>query len=211
MSGGLKGVIFDYGGVISYPQNKNRVQEMLKLLKSNDPELFDKLYYQYRHEYDLGIFNGTIYWSKIINHFGLEPNDHLIRELHQQDVLSWTEINQEIMECISTLRSKKVKLAILSNMPPDILQYMRQEFNWLDLFDQCVFSCEINKVKPDPDIYRFCLDQIKLEPNEAVFIDDTFKNITGAENVGLNTIWYQNFKEFKQSLNQFLNEKYDII
>lgn len=204
MSLKIKGVIFDYGGVISRPQNKDRVQLMLRLLNSNDSELFENLYYKYRHEYDLGVFDGTMYWTKIINDFGLEPSDSLIKELHEQDVLSWTEINQGILECIKALRDRKVKLAILSNMPPDVLQDIRKKFSWLNQFDVCVFSCELGKVKPDPDIYRYCLDKMALEPNEAVFIDDTQKNVTGAENVGLNAIWYQNFTKFKQSLNQFI-------
>ncbi len=204
MSGEVKGVIFDYGGVISYPQNKDCIKLMLRLLNCNDPELFDNLYYKYRHEYDLGIFGGTMYWTKIINHFGLEPSDGLIKELHKQDVLSWTEINQEILKCISDLRDKKIKLAILSNMPPDILEDIRHKLGWLDQFDICVFSCEIGKVKPNPDIYHYCLNQMGLMPNEAVFIDDTFKNITGADNVGLNTIWYQNYEEFILSLDHFL-------
>jgi FMN phosphatase YigB (HAD superfamily) len=48
------------------------------------------------------------------------------------------------------------------------------------------------------------LDKLELDPNEAVFIDDTLKNITGAENVGMNTIWYQNFPEFNLSLKMFI-------
>jgi putative hydrolase of the HAD superfamily len=204
MGGEVKGVIFDYGGVISLPQNKDCIKMMLRLLNSDDPNLFEKVYYKYRHEYDLGIFDGTRYWRKVISQFGLEPSDGLIKKLHEQDVLSWTEINREILESIATLRNNQVKLAILSNMPPDVLEEIRQKFKWLNQFDACIFSCELGKVKPNPDIYRYSLDKLELRPNEAVFIDDTLKNITGAENVGLNTIWYQNFPEFKQSLNQFI-------
>lgn len=200
----IKGVIFDYGGVISHPQNKDCIKRMLQLLNCNDPELFDNLYYKYRHEYDLGIFDGAMFWTKVIEDFGLEPSDGLIKQLHEQDVLSWTEINQEILECIATLRNNQIKLAILSNMPPNVLEEIHQKFKWLNQFDACIFSCELGKVKPNPDIYRYCLDRLGLKPNEAVFIDDTSKNITGAENVGLNTIWYQNYPEFKQSLKQFI-------
>lgn len=204
MGGEVKGVIFDYGGVISQPQNKDCIKIMLRLLKCNNPDLFEKIYYKYRQDYDLGIFDGTMYWTKVIGEFGLEPSDGLIKKLHEQDVLSWTEINQEILETIVTLRNNQVKLGILSNMPPDILQEIRQNFKWLNQFDTSIFSCELGKVKPNPEIYRYSMDKLGLKPNEAVFIDDTFKNIVGAENVGLNTIWYQNFPEFQQALKQFI-------
>lgn len=59
MSGEVKGVIFDYGGVISQPQNKDCIKIMLRLLNSNDPDLFEKVYNKYRQDYDLGILDGT--------------------------------------------------------------------------------------------------------------------------------------------------------
>jgi putative hydrolase of the HAD superfamily len=86
----------------------------------------------------------------------------------------------------------------------EILNQMKQEFDWLKTFDQCVFSCNVKMNKPNTDIYEYCVRQMNLKPAECVFIDDTYENIVGAEKYGINTIWYENIEKLKQTLKDYL-------
>ena len=55
----------------------------------------------------------------------------------------------------------------------------------LTAFDGMVISGAIGIVKPDPAIYRHILDKFDLRAEECVFIDDSEKNIAGAEAMGI--------------------------
>ena len=65
----------------------------------------------------------------------------------------------------------------------------RIDFN--DFFIKAYYSHEIGLRKPYVDAYRYILKEQNLLPNETLFIDDTLKNIVGAQEAGLQTIHLQ--------------------
>lgn len=197
----IKGVIFDFGGVISYPQNQGYIGKILKLLNLNDLDSFQNVYRVFRVDYDSGLISGPEFWTKIINHFNLTPTDAKIRDLIELDVLSWTVINQETVDYIKYLQSKHIKLAVLSNMIYDALCYIKRKHNWLSCFDHSVFSCDLKICKPQAAIYEYCLSQMGLEPDECVFIDDSQENLDAAAKCGINTLRFENIELLKSALN----------
>ena len=40
-------------------------------------------------------------------------------------------------------------------------------------------------LKPKPEAYQICLDQLGLQPEDCVFIDDQMRNVKGANAVGI--------------------------
>lgn len=59
-----------------------------------------------------------------------------------------------------------------------------------DRFRGIVVSGEEKLVKPDAAIYRLALDRFGLRAAEAVFIDDSEANVTGAAAVGLHALHF---------------------
>lgn len=200
----IKGVIFDYGGVISYPQNQDYIAKILRILNLDDQEIFQNAYRILRADYDSGLISGIEFWTRVIDHLGLSLAPEKIQDLIELDVLSWTVVNQETVQYIKHLQTKKIKLAVLSNMIPDALRYIEQKHNWLRYFDHRVFSCDLKMCKPQPAIYKHCIDQMRLEPNECIFIDDTPENLDGAARCGINTLRFESVPVLKSSLNQYL-------
>ncbi len=60
-----------------------------------------------------------------------------------------------------------------------------------DLFHKAYYSHLIQQVKPSPSSYLFVTKENNLQPEETLFVDDTFKNIDGAQAVGMQTLWLQ--------------------
>ncbi|MEQ8170778.1 MAG: HAD-IA family hydrolase, partial [Candidatus Eremiobacterota bacterium] len=110
--------------------------------------------------------------------------------------------DENMLSFIKEIKDKVSKIAILSNMPSPILEKMEDCFTWLSMFDTVIFSCRVRSVKPDPEIYRMCLSELDLKPEDCLFIDDSGKNIAGAQKVGLNTILYKSFDNFKELLEE---------
>ena len=194
---GIRALILDYGGVLSEPQNLDPFQEIFQIL-GTDENSFTGIYYAERKNYDNGQLSGKVYWLKILQYLGLEPNESMVNHLIQADVQSWTQINGSMLCFVEESRSEVEKLAIISNMMRDTLAYMRNHFEWLQIFDDQVYSCEIGINKPDIRIYEYCLHKLDISAQECLFVDDSQKNVLGAMQSGMNVIHYKSFAQFSQ-------------
>lgn len=53
---------------------------------------------------------------------------------------------------------------------------------------QVVESCLEGVCKPDPRIYKLCLERLGLPPSESIFLDDLGPNLKAAASLGIHTI-----------------------
>ena len=93
------------------------------------------------------------------------------------------------MDVLNYLK-KKYRLAIVTN-GDNYSQNSKIDRNGLrDYFDFIVISADVGSEKPDPLMYRMALDHFGIQPEEAVYVGDTFgKDILGAHNLGIKPIW----------------------
>jgi len=197
----IRALILDYGGVISESQNPDNVNNILQILRQDDND-FGNVYKSKRENYDNGQLSGEEYWLSILQHYGLEQSDSKVINLIQEDVKSWTQINDSMIQFIKEIRGKLHKLAIISNMTSDTLAFMKKHFQWLELFDELIFSCELGKNKPDTRIYEACLNRLELPPQECLFVDDSVENVHGAMKSGMKVIHFKSFLQFWQELDK---------
>ncbi len=197
----IRALILDYGGVISKPQNPDNVNNMLKILGRDDIDVRD-VYRSQRENYDNGQLSGVEYWHSIIQHLGLELNDSQVADLIREDIKSWTQINDSMVQFIKENREKLHKLAIISNMTKDTLAFMKKHFQWLELFDELIYSCDIGTNKPDKRIYEACLSRLEIPPQECLFVDDLLENLHGAMKSGMEVIHFKSFIQFRQELDK---------
>jgi putative hydrolase of the HAD superfamily len=196
MSDTLDAVIFDFGGVLGLPQDPARAASMASLC-GLPLEKFFSIYQRDRLELDRGTLPTAEYWGRIIRAGGILPDSDLIERIEREDALGWTRINQAVVAWASELRSAGYRTAILSNMPVDKLAFMRESgrFEWLRDFDPAIFSCDFSMVKPEPTIYRLCLDRLGLAPARCLFLDDSAVNVEGARACGINALHFHTAAE----------------
>jgi putative hydrolase of the HAD superfamily len=199
----IKGIIFDFGDVISQPQDENCLAEMAGLLELEAKNDFKTVYRNRRRDYDWGI-PGTDYWTGIINHYGQKRDAGIIAALIGLDIRSWARIKPEVVVLIQDLKDRGYIMALLSNMPLEIRDYFKREAAWLRVFDHTVFSCDLKLLKPDAAIYRYCLAQMGLEPEECLFIDDVPENIAAARSCGIAAIRFQTTPQVMEELQDYL-------
>lgn len=58
-------------------------------------------------------------------------------------------------------------------------------------FDAGVMSCEVGLAKPDPRIFRLCLERLGLSAATVLFVDDRADNVEAAARVGLRTLQFE--------------------
>ncbi|XP_055861912.1 acyl-CoA dehydrogenase family member 10-like isoform X2 [Biomphalaria glabrata] len=94
-----------------------------------------------------------------------------------------------MIDAIQCVKGEGIKTALLTN-------------NWFlddrktqtlcpldkNLFDVIVESCIVGNHKPDPKIFQTCLQELQVQPEEAVFLDDLGQNLKAAQLLGIQTI-----------------------
>ena len=191
----IRALILDYGGVISLPQKAENVANICRTLNLEQDE-FMRVYLNQRGAFDIGRIRAEAFWHNVLREFGLESSNELIPYLIQEDILSWTELNDAVIQFISEIREKIFKLAVISNMPIDVLESMRNNFQWFESFDVLVFSCDVGVNKPDIEIYEYGLRELEIPPGDCLFVDDSIDNVRAAMDVGMHAIHFRTFSDF---------------
>ena len=101
------------------------------------------------------------------------------------------------------LKKKGYRLYILSNYSHYMLAENQKSMTFLKHMDGILFSCKVNEIKPEAEIYQRLLETYGLDPDKSIFIDDREENCRAAEKFGIHTIVFQNFKQAVSELEKF--------
>ncbi|HEX9298483.1 MAG TPA: HAD family phosphatase [Polyangiaceae bacterium] len=185
----FKALILDYGGVLSLPQSHERVASMAKRLDS-PVDAFERAYHEHRDGYDAGLYTPEAYWMRVLDRL---DRQHLaapsrITALIEEDVASWGQFRDEVWAMAKAFRSTRGRTALLSNNVPPLMAWLRALGRLEAHFDVVMPSCELGFCKPDPRIYRACLEALDVRPTEALLVDDTPANTDAASELGIQTL-----------------------
>ena len=197
----LRAVIFDYGMVLTEPANALAHQRMLELTRL-DTAAFEHAYWLHRPAYDRGTLHGLTYWQALAHTTNITLEPATIAQLIELDIRMWTDLNPTMMRWVGQLHAANVRTAILSNMSVDVLAHMRANFDWLRGFNHLTWSCELNMLKPEPEIYRHTLERLDVHAEEALFLDDREENVEGARRVGINALLFRDAATLRNDLLQ---------
>lgn len=104
------------------------------------------------------------------------------------------------MNFIIKKKGEGSKIGVLSN----VAQY---EFNQLfsleeqsKLFDFMILSGNYNFSKPDARIYEVAIEASGTSADNIIFCDDNYYNIEAAKELGMKTILFKDFENFKNEV-----------
>ena len=99
----------------------------------------------------------------------------------------------ETVEILKNLRARGVKLAIVTNITPELLEHQHKKVAQLgieDLFDAVVYSAEFGVHKPDRRIFDHAAALLGVANEDCLFVgDDPDADVTGALNAGMEAVW----------------------
>ncbi len=88
----------------------------------------------------------------------------------------------------------------LTNWSGETFPLARQKFEWLQWFEGILVSGDEGIRKPHQEIYKLMLSRFDIKASEAVFIDDSLKNIVGSEQAGIKGIHFSNAGQLRNEL-----------
>ena len=197
----IKAVIFDFGRVISAqkaPSLFRRYEEDLGLAPGTlNPIMFGSLDWE---EVLLGRKTIKEFWYAIGPELGLETAEEIdaFRSRYRAD----EAINEGVLNLIHRLHGH-YRLAVLSNSPPGLAQWL-DDWGMLEFFDVVFCSGDEGVVKPEPAAFKITLERLGVDPNEAVFIDDTLEHVEAARHLGLHGIHFTTAEALEDELGKLL-------
>ncbi len=200
-------VIFDYGRVLSLAPSSGELQQFAALVGVSEPPFFE-IYSATRHEYDCGRTDFRQHWQAFADAAGVKLQPAQVKRIAEMETLMWLRVNHEAVALAREIKARGVRIAILSNMPHDLLAYVRREFDWLDEFEVKIWSCELGTVKPDPTIYRVCLDALGCQPQRTLFFDDRLNNVEAARELGMEAHLFESAEQARAIVRAGINRSF---
>lgn len=186
MNSTIKNCIFDLGNVLvrfdPMALTAPYVQD-LETRKLISQTAFDRLYWD---RLDLGTI--TDEELKAACHARLPGELH---DLCDKAYDHWVEnltLIPGMQELVLEIKRQGGRVFLLSNISIGFTEQYHRIAHMQELlshFEGLVFSGPLGMVKPDKEIFLHILNRYNLEPEETIFIDDSAKNIAGAQAVGI--------------------------
>ena len=200
---GIKAVVFDYGQVISLPQDPAAVDRMAEIA-GVERGRFESVLWALRDEYDRGTIDARGYYGKIFAELSVDIDMDRIDKIIETDFNSWKNINMETAALMDELKKAGYTVGILSNMPHDFLAWARKNLPVFSLPQVSLFSCEVNLVKPEEAIYQKLLSMLGVKgvasAGEVVFFDDKIENVKSAGALGIKALLWKDAEDARREL-----------
>ncbi|MCQ2914887.1 MAG: HAD family hydrolase [Alphaproteobacteria bacterium] len=115
----------------------------------------------------------------------------LFAEIFRASSLKILRLYPNVKTVLDTLK-KDYKLAVVSDGQE---AWARQELNFVglnDYFNPVIISSKYGYRKPDPRLFKKALDELGIEPFEAIYVgNDKFHDILGANQIGMTSVWFK--------------------
>ena len=193
----IKNVIFDladvimgsYFGIDKILEKNYSIpsKEFLNRDKQTMEVFLDTMRGKYTEEEYLNyLLNGTN-WNITI--------DQLKNEIRQK--LKYTDENT--MKILKELKNNYNLILLSDHVREWIIDLFRYNPD-LTLFDYTYFSYSLGRLKRDEGTFKYVLEDLKIKPDETIFIDDSKKNIESAKKYGIECIQFINAEKLEKEL-----------
>lgn len=195
----IKAIVFDLGNVVltnDHPYNTPaELAEFCQYLGTTFDNL-DTAFGMSFQDYSLGKKTEDEFWKKFLYIARAKKLDiEYAKKFYRKN----QKENEHMLELLKTLKNK-YKIAALSTIPREWLDYKRERFGLDNYFEFIVSSGYSGLAKPNPKIYELLIKQIQLEPDSILFIDDKESVLPPAQDLGINTYIFRGQEDLEKEL-----------
>jgi HAD superfamily hydrolase (TIGR01549 family) len=200
----LRALLFDYGGTL----DGGGVHWLDRFLQHYRDDGLDLSFEQFRAAFDYA--TQCCYADPAVASLGLEGvvRFHVARHLEQLGVpdgarterictafLRGARANLAASRGVLERLHRRVALGVVSNFYGNVDRLLA-EAGIACLLDTIVDSARVGVSKPDPAIFLLAVRQLGCQPEEAMYVGDSFdKDVVGAHAAGLRTAWLVGLRE----------------
>lgn len=192
-------VVFDFGGVMTGPSNREVVVHFLQESFYLSDDDFRSAQQQKRKATQKGM-SDTEFWLTYANENGYHLPKNWVSDFHEV-LKKGINPSAEMYELVAELQEFEVCTGMLSNIDQRLARIVR-ELGLYEPFEPCLLSCEIGYEKPHNKAYQVLLDVLGASPENVIFIDDRQENVDAALELEIDAILFQTVTQLRKELNQ---------
>lgn len=205
----FKGLIFDFGGVVvsnwnSHGEFAAQIAKYAHVEPDAAQRVLDAHVTQW-HEVEKGALDLKQFFEKIWPEFNstVAPNETMVRELVVGPIQESVNLNENVLALANGLRLSGYKIALLSNVIPEHVDYYLHYWPRIfEVFDAVMLSYDMGDLKPSEAVYEKTLATLGVPAAEAVLIDDTPEFVTAAQEYGLKGLVFTGYNQLRAQLNE---------
>lgn len=198
----IKAIIFDFGGVLLRTMSQEPRDRLAAKFGLSREELVSIVFDSQEAQLEqLGRLSPGVRWRRLAQALGLRSQQEV--QAFQTEFFSADALDTDLITYLRRMHGT-YKTALLSNAWANAAEWMRNRFHIDDCFDVIVISAAVHMMKPDPAIYHYTLSQLRIAAQEAVFVDDSRRNVEAAAALGIHAIQFTTREEVLQKLQVLL-------
>ncbi len=188
----VRALLFDAGDILYFrPQRGVALKAFLRELSLDDEMAPSKEKNRLTDQAFTGQISQDQYREAVLRLYGVSQPDQIERgkyilESEDENILFF----QNVPETLSKLKQMGFMLGVIT----DTAATLSVKLGWLEsggfgnVWDTVITSKDLGIRKPDPQIYRAALQQLGLQPEEAIFVGHKATELEGARAVGMRTV-----------------------
>jgi putative hydrolase of the HAD superfamily len=199
----ISALLFDLGGVLYHIDDSIMINEFNKL----GAEDFSSIYNLSTQKpiidkYEMGLITTIEFFNSIKPHLKNTLENYAILNAWNSMLIGMPMENYEILLELK----KKYPIYLLSNTNIEHINYIDNEManqykeeSLKSLFDDVIYSYEVNMRKPNLDIYEYTNSKIPFDKDKIFYIEDNHNNYEMGKNFGFNSYIMErnsNLKDF---------------
>lgn len=194
----FRAVGFDWGGVINGEPGFVFTRKFCELVGVSEQE-YKEVYFRHNRAFNAGNpISERELWHRVLSDLN---KDSMLDEVltFSQEYRSKKSINKPVLDLVDHLRINGYKTGLLSNNTLEAAKMMRS--SGIDThFDTLIVSAEVSMMKPDPQIYKLFCDKLNVTPQELLFIDDSKRSLSTAEECGFTPVLFTTYENLVKNL-----------
>ncbi len=97
-------------------------------------------------------------------------------------------LKDDVIEFLQQLRQRNIKLGIGTSNSRALTEMIMKKFDLEMYFDSVRTSCEVEKGKPNPDIFLEVAKDLEVHPEECIVFEDIPNGLLAAKRAGMSTV-----------------------
>lgn len=181
----IKAILFDMGNVLIFFDAKRSSKAFSETVGVPEDHIWKTFFISdLERSYTRGEISSEEFYQKVIEHFPKKIDFETFARL-------WNDIFTENHEMDDLLRrlKKHYPLYLISNTNDLHFEYVKQ-FPIAKHFTKYYPSHEVGHRKPDKAMFEHVLREIKLKPEDTLFIDDIAEYVDSAKRLGIHGIQF---------------------
>ncbi|MFY9176767.1 MAG: HAD family hydrolase [Caldicoprobacterales bacterium] len=154
----------------------------------------------------VGVANPQM-WIELKDKYSIDLSVDELIEMQHMNKLKLLEDNQletirGIDELITDLQRKGIAVALASSSNMEFIQLVLKKLGITECFQVIVSGDDVEKGKPEPDIFLKAAELLKVRPQDCIVLEDSAHGVNAAKRAGMKCIGFINPNSGNQDLSK---------